>query len=244
MSKKELEEFCEIYSEIKLPFWIETRPETVNDDNLKKLSDVGLDRISFGVEHGNEEFRLKVLGRLWKNDDIIKALKLPHKYGIKYSVNNITGFPYETKKLAFDTIELNRHIESDNQNIFTFVPFHGTPLRKTCEDLGLIKPETITKCVTTDDTQISMHQYTPQEIKEVIRTFNMYVKFPRSRWKDIKKAEKENKEGEKIYNELKQEFLEKYMPKPNTGPRDNSKDFVFHAKSIDLSKNPNVGEVK
>ena len=49
---------------------------------------------------------------------------------------------------------------------------------------------------------------------------------------------------EKIYNELKQEFLEKYMPKPNTGPRDNSKDFVFHAKSIDLSKNPNVGEVK
>ena len=244
MSKKELEEFCEIYSEIKLPFWIETRPETVNDDNLKKLSDVGLDRISFGVEHGNEEFRLKVLGRLWKNDDIIKALKLPHKYGVKYSVNNITGFPYETKKLAFDTIELNRHIESDNQNIFTFVPFHGTPLRKTCEDLGLIKPETITKCVTTDDTQISMSQYTPQEIKEVIRTFNMYVKFPRSRWKDIKKAEKEDKEGEKIYNELKQEFLEKYMPAPNADPRDKGEDFIFHAKSIDLSKNPNVGEVK
>ena len=72
----------------------------------------------------------------------------------------------------------------------------------------------------------------------------MYVKFPRSRWKDIKKAEKEDKEGEKIYNELKQEFLEKYMPKPNAGPRDSSKDFVFHAKSIDLSKNPNVSEVK
>ena len=124
------------------------------------------------------------------------------------------------------------------------MPFHGTPLRKTCEDLGLIKPETITKCVTTDDTQISMPQYTPQEIKEVIRTFNMYVKFPRNRWDDIKKAEKEDEEGEKIYNELKQEFLEKYMPKPNDDPRDNSKDFIFHAKSIDLSKNPNVDEMK
>ena len=89
-----------------------------------------------------------------------------------------------------------------------------------------------------------MSQYTPQEIKEVIRTFNMYVKFPRSRWKDIKKAEKEDKEGEKIYNELKQEFLEKYMPAPNADPRDNGKDFIFHAKSIDLSKNPNAGEVK
>ena len=45
-------------------------------------------------------------------------------------------------------IELNRHIEADNANIYTFVPFHGTPLRKMCEDLGLIKPETITKCIT------------------------------------------------------------------------------------------------
>jgi len=244
MSKKEFEEFCEVYSEIKLPFWIETRPETVNDYNIKKLSEVGLDRISFGVEHGNEDFRLKVLGRLWKNEDIVKALKVPHKYGVKFSVNNITGFPYETKKLAFDTIELNRHIESDNQNIFTFVPFHGTPLRKTCEDLGLIKPETITKCVTTDDTQINMPQYTPQEIKEVIRTFNMYVKFPRNRWNDIKKAEKEDKEGEKIYKELKQEFLEKYMPAPNADPRDSGKDFVFHAKSIDLSKDAHADEMK
>ena len=28
------------------------------------------------------------------------------------------------------------------------------------------------------------------------------------------------------------------------GPRDSAKDFVFYAKSIDLSKNPNVDEVK
>ena len=244
MSKTELEEFCEIYSRIKLPFWIETRPETVNDDNISKLAAVGLDRISFGVEHGNEAFRLKVLGRLWKNEDIITALRVPHKYGVKFSVNNITGFPYETKKLAFDTIELNRHIESDNQNIFTFVPFHGTPLRKTCEDLGLIKPETITTTCTTDDTQLIMSQYPPHEIKEVLRTFNMYCKFPRNKWKDIKKAEKIDTEGEKIYQELKQEFLEKYMPKPNANPRNAAKDFVFHAKSIDLAKNPNAGEMK
>ena len=244
ISKKEFEEFCEMYSKIKLPFWIETRPETVNDYNISKLSAVGLDRISFGVEHGNEEFRKKVLGRLWKNEDIIKALKVPHKYGVKFSVNNITGFPYETKKLAFDTIELNRHIVSDNQNIFTFVPFHGTPLRKTVEDLGLMKPETITTTCTTDDTQLVMPQYTPQEIKEVIRTFNMYVKFPRNRWKDIKKAEQTDAEGEKIYQELKQEFLEKYMPKKNADPRNAAKDFIFHAKSIDLAKNPHVDEMK
>ena len=63
MSKKEFEEFCEMYKDIKLPFWMQTRPETINDYNIKKLSEVGLHRISFGIEHGNEEFRRKILDR-------------------------------------------------------------------------------------------------------------------------------------------------------------------------------------
>ena len=98
-------------------------------------------------------------------------LKIPHKYGVAFSVNNITGFPTETKKLAFDTIELNRHFDSDNTNIHTFIPFHGTPLRKLCEQLGFIKPETITKCVTHDETSLDMPQYPPQEIKEIRNKF-------------------------------------------------------------------------
>ena len=69
--------------------------------------------------------------------------------------------------MAFDTIELNRHFDSDNTNIHTFIPFHGTPLRKLCEQLGFIKPETITKCVTHDETSLDMPQYPPHEIKEI-----------------------------------------------------------------------------
>ena len=61
MNKKEFEEFCDMYKEIHLPFWMQTRPETINDYNIKKLVEVGLDRISFGIEHGNEEFRKKIL---------------------------------------------------------------------------------------------------------------------------------------------------------------------------------------
>tara|TARA_B100000700_G_scaffold210045_1_gene230933 strand:- start:271 stop:1893 length:1623 start_codon:yes stop_codon:yes gene_type:complete len=217
MSTEELDEFCEMYSEIKLPFWMQTRPETVNDHNMKRLKSVGLHRISFGVEHGNEEFRKKILDRRWKNPDILKKLKIPKKYGIAFSVNNITGFPTETKKLAFDTIELNRHIDADNANIYAFVPFHGTPLRKMCEDLGLIKPETITKCLTAES-QLNMPQYPPHEIEEIKKCFALYVKFPKTRWKEIERAEKNDKEGNKIYKDLKKEYLEKYMPKPDADP--------------------------
>mgnify|MGYP003327443256 FL=1 len=47
---------------------MQTRPETIDDYNMSKLKSVGLHRISFGVEHGNEEFRKKILDRRWKNN--------------------------------------------------------------------------------------------------------------------------------------------------------------------------------
>ena len=224
MSSVEFEEFCEMYEDIKLPFWMQTRPETINDYNMKKLKSVGLHRISFGLEHGNEEFRKKILDRRWKNKDIIDKLKIPKKYDISFSVNNITGFPTETKKLAFDTIEINREIDADNANIYAFVPFHGTPLRKMCEDLGLIKHEVITKCLTAES-QLNMPQYPPHEIEEVKKCFTLYVKFPKNRWKEIERAEKNDEEGNRIYKVLKAEYLEKYMPAPDADPHGGQEDF-------------------
>ncbi len=233
MSKKELDAFCEMYSEINLPFWMQTRPETIDDYNMSKLKSVGLHRISFGVEHGNEEFRKRILDRRWKNKDIIEKLKIPKKYNISFSVNNITGFPTETKKLAFDTIELNRNIDADNYNIYSFVPFHGTPLRKMCEDLGLIDHKTITKCIT-NESQLYMEQYPPEQIEEIKKCFVLYVKFPKNRWKDIERAEKNDIEGDKIYNELKQEYYEKYMPQPDADPHSTTP----HKKIPEINENP------
>ncbi len=234
MSNKEFDEFVEMYKDINLPFWMQTRPETITDYNMSKLKSVGLHRISFGVEHGNEEFRKKILDRRWKNKDIIEKLKIPKKYNIAFSVNNITGFPTETKKLAFDTIELNRDIDADNANIYAFVPFHGTPLRKMCEDLGLIDSNTITKCLTAES-QLNMPQYPPHEIEEIKKCFTLYIKFPKSRWKEIGRAEKNDAEGNRIYADLKKEYLEKYMPKPDVDPHSNINfDAVENPYCIDL----------
>jgi len=217
LSNREFDEFCEMYEDIRLPFWIQTRPETLTDKRIKRLAEVGLHRISFGLEHGNEEFRAKHLQRKFSNADIIEKLKIPKRYDIQFSINNITGFPYETRELAMDTVELNRHIDSDNQNIYSFVPFHGTPLRKTCEMLGLVKPETITKCLT-DDSILHMDQYPIEEIEGLKKTFVLYVRMPKSRWPDIRRAEPNTPEGNRIFNDLRQEYMEKYF----IAPQDNS----------------------
>jgi len=217
MNQRELDQFCEMYSDIKLPFWMQTRPETITHANIKQLSEVGLHRISFGLEHGNEKFRSEMLDRQWKNVDIVKALKIPHEYGVQFSVNNITGFPNETREIAMDTVEINREIKADNANLYTFVPFHGTPLRKVCEDMGLIKHETITKCLT-DKPVFEMEQYPVHEIMGLRKCFVLYVNLPRSRWNDIKRAEADTPEGNRIYEELKQEYMENYFQAPSDNP--------------------------
>ena len=95
-----------------------------------------------------------------------------------------------------------------------------------------------------DESSLNMPQYPPHEIKEVKKCFNLYVKFPKNRWKEIKRAEKNDKEGNKIYDELKEEFLQKYMPPPNADPHGGIEDFIENEKyQNSLQKNPNVDEM-
>ena len=105
-NNKEFDEFCEMYSEFKLPFWCQTRIETIEEDKFRRLKELGLDRVTFGLEHGNEKFRRDIVKRDYSNDDAVKKIKIIEKLGITFSVNNIIGFPDETRELAFDTIEL------------------------------------------------------------------------------------------------------------------------------------------
>lgn len=209
-NNSEFEEFCRMYAKFKLPFWIQTRPETVTEYRFKRLKEIGLLRVAFGIEHGNEAFREKTLFRKVKNAQIIRNLKIVTDFRIPISVNNIIGFPKETRELAFDTIELNRHIESDGINAYAFTPFHGTPLRSISEELGFVKKGELARCIN-NPTMISMPGFTKSQIQGLVRCFVLYVKMPKSRWPDIKKAESDTSEGNRIWQELKEECLNKYM---------------------------------
>ena len=52
-----------------------------------------------------------------------------------------------------------------------------------------------------------------KQIEGIKRTFVLYVKFPKDRWKDIERAEKFTNEGNKIFKELQIEYMERFMPK-------------------------------
>ena len=201
ISEYEFDEFIEMYSDIKLPFWIQNRTETITEDRFKKLKDVGLMRVDFGIEHGNEKFREKMLFRNVSNDSIIEKLKILNDTNVLFATNNIVGFPLETRELAFDTIELNRQINSDGCSVTTFTPFHGTPLRTLSEALGFISPGEICQSVL-KPSMLRMPHWNTNQISGLTRCFVLYISLPKSLWPEIRKAEEISPKGDAIFRKL------------------------------------------
>ena len=91
---KSLKELARQYKkEIDLPFWCQSRPETVTEEKLAILKDMGCSDLQYGIEHGNEQFRREMLNRNVSNERMLQACLLTERSGIPYTVNNIIGFP-------------------------------------------------------------------------------------------------------------------------------------------------------
>ncbi len=210
VSDYEFDEFCEIYEEYGLPFWIQSRPETITKHRAMKLKEIGCHRMSVGLEHGNSEFRTRVLKKKFKNEQMIKASKIIADAGIPLTVNNIIGFPEETRSLVFDTIELNRKLVFDTANAIPFAPFHGTPLQKLCVEKGFIQEDFHPGSLNVD-VSLDMPQLSREEIKGLKRTFSLYARMPKKYWAQIERAEKFDEEGNRIFSELKKIYQEKYF---------------------------------
>ena len=208
--QKEIEKIGRQYEKnIGLPFWCQTRVETITEERIKLLEDMNCDRISIGLEHGNEKFRKK-MNKHFSNNQAIKAFKIIEKSGIPVTVNNIIGFPDETRELVFDTIELNRKIVADSINALVFTPYSGTPMRQYCIEKGYINRDAKTDSLIKSSI-LKMPQLSKEEINGLVRTFPLYIKMPKSYFKKIEIAEKNTDKGNMMYNELREMFYEKYF---------------------------------
>lgn len=207
----QLKEFSEQYKKsVSLPFWCQTRPETITEEKIEMLKEMNVDSMNFGIEHGSEDFRKKVLCRYGSNRQIVEGIKLVEKYRIPYTANNIIGFPDETRELIFETIELNRQLNPRTINCSLFVPYKGTSLREYCINKGYLDENAKVHNVT-DSVRLKMDSISYEELKGLQRTFSLYIKFPKSEWPKIRKAEKFDEEGNRIFEEYKKIYQEKYF---------------------------------
>ena len=210
---KQLEEFEEMYSEFNLPFWCQTRLDSITDEKMQILEKMNCDRVAVSIEHGNEEFRNKILKKKLTNKQIIDGMKILNKYNMKIGVNNILGFPGETRGLVFDTINLCRELKFDSVNGFAFQPYRGSDLREVCIEKGYISQDSLNDIHSSimGDSILDMPQFKPEEIEGLLRTFVLYVRLPKKYYPQIKIAEQLNKEGDKMLSELQEVFYKLFF---------------------------------
>lgn len=210
MNNKEFDQFIEMYSEFKLPFWCQTRIETLTEYRVQKLEEVNCNRMSIGLEHGNEKFRHQIVGKGFSNQKLIDAFNILQNSAIPITVNNILGFPGETRELIFDTIEVNRQLGADSINAYYFTPYRGTPLREEAERLGYVSKDSETNSLILGSV-LKMPTISHDEIMGLVRTFSLYVKFPKEEWPEIAIAEKFTAAGNAKFKELSNKYYERFF---------------------------------
>jgi uncharacterized radical SAM superfamily protein len=203
-SDKRFSTFINAYKEISLPFWCETRPETVSYEKVKSLKEIGLKAINIGVEGGNEEFRRDVLNRKYVDDVIVNSIHEAKRAGVNVGANVIIGFPGETRKHIFETINIIRRSKPTSTMIHLFQPYVKTDLRDKCISMGLITEDYI--CGDYRMNAISTGFLSTVELDGLQRTFNLYVNTPKSEWDEIRRAEKFDKEGNRIFRILAKQY--------------------------------------
>ena len=205
---KWLLDYYEVYKKYKIPFWIESRPETINDENIRLLADLNCVRFSMGLESGNEKFRRTTLKRGYTNAKLLEAAGILKKYGISFTCNLILGFPFETRSMISDGIDILRQMQPDGISVFLFTPYTGSALRQVCVDHDMIDPDIICDDYFQDVYSLRNNGFTQDERVGLRRTIPLYVTLPEKKFPLIKKAEELTDSGNDMFNKLKEEFYD------------------------------------
>ena len=121
---------------LNLKFYIETRPEGINEKSVNLLKNLGVDGVGMGLELAGTEFREKNLNRFVNEEKIIHAFDLLKKAGIKRTSYNIIGLPMQTEQEIKDTIKFNQQLKPDNVTVAYYTPYLGTVEQKKSAELN------------------------------------------------------------------------------------------------------------
>ena len=205
---KKFKTFVERYKEeINLPFHCQTRLDTITNEKTQLLVKMGCKSIAVSIEHGSKYIRQNLLNKHLSNKQIIEAFTIIANYNIVSNINNMIGLPGETRENIFETIKLNKTVSEilkgkHSLNIFTFIPFAGTKLRKMCIEKKYIEGNEDIPLSYFKHSLLNMPSLSKEEIYGLEKTFVLYTLLPESYWPDIKIAEQENEEGKKMFDKL------------------------------------------
>lgn len=180
-SRKWLMSFLNKYKENDLPGFIcNARVENIDEEIVQLLKSAGCDRVTFGIQSGNEYVRKHLSGRNMSNRQIVRACRLCKKYGIRVGADIIFGWPGETRQQAMDTIRLCRTIdvETYSSNVLIFYP--GLRITEFAAEKGAIKSiPTLEAIQNLTPNQSLLVQSNKNMLINMDKLFYYLIKFPK-----------------------------------------------------------------
>ena len=199
-----LSEVAEWYGKyIKIPYIIQTRPETITQDKIDILKSMNAPffQVSCGIESGSEKILQRVANRKTEINTIINVFDILKKNEIRTCAFFMIGFPYETKEDIWKSIELCRIIRPSVAIVSIFQPMIGQKLREVCIEEGYMTGyEKLTTF--TSGSILNMPQISSDELSNLRRVFMLYAYLPEKYYSDIERCEKDFLSHKKLYNEL------------------------------------------
>jgi len=140
--KKWFLDFSRLYNhEIGLPYTMNARIETLNEDIIHALKNSGCRIVNVGVESGNEWVRKNLLNRNYSNTQMEAAFSSLRAAGILTSSYNMIGLPFETRDQMLDTLRINKKLRPYRGACFYFFPYPKTRLYEICREFHLLRAD-------------------------------------------------------------------------------------------------------
>jgi len=127
LNKKRTIELCNRIIDEKLGITFEgmTRVNCIDEELIIKMKQAGLNRLSFGVESGNQDI-LNAIKKGINLEQIRNAYELVDKHGIETRMSIIFGLPFETKETIRKTIKFMKSLKCYQAYVNIGTPFPGT----------------------------------------------------------------------------------------------------------------------
>lgn len=108
-----VKEFCRLAKarRLKLRFACNSRVDTLTEEMLKEMSEIGLYKIALGVESGSQKVLDEILSKGTMLEKIIEVFDLTKKYDILANAFIMLGSPNETRSDIEKTIKLIQRIK-------------------------------------------------------------------------------------------------------------------------------------
>lgn len=141
-----VKEFCRRYQdELRAPFCLHARVETVNEKMLHMLAEAGCQQITYGVESGSERVRREIMDRQVTNQRFRDVFRWTREAGILVTCNFMMGLPGETPDDLAMTLGLAEELDVLDFGYFVFYPYPGTALFRVCRERGYLPDDYLTR---------------------------------------------------------------------------------------------------